>query len=370
MISIQKNELKSKLNKISGIMTSDFITSTALFEVNNGSSTIVATDLVTALRQKITLSSMESTRFCVNKKIVDIVKEIDDESITLEYHNNNKRLLLQAGKSMFKIPCRPAEDYPQWPAFENEEWVAVNAEDFAENIMKVLSFIARDKYDVKNCVLLEVTADSIKYVGTDGFRLAVIEKKAETGITEAKKYLVPEKSASEITKFLSGKKEVTLGLGNFLLIQADGDEMVVRPLESNNTYPAYEKAITTDFSNHSRMFVKKEPFIKALKMISTLANDKPVVRLTITENNLTVSASSDLGEASDELEVLYDGGEEFEIGFNAKFLLDILRAASSEDPIFYFAGEKSPCYTEGGEGELYIVMPMVITKPKPTNPNE
>lgn len=370
MIEISRNELKNKLSRAQAIISGSQQESGILFEVANGSSTVKATDLITGLKQYIQLTASQNINFHLDKKTTekfhDIVKEIGDETIKLLVED--EKLGVTAGKSKFMLSCGSADNYPQWPVSdESHTTISINSDDFIGCLQKVLPFVVSNKYDTKNCVLLEVSADRIRFVGTDGYRLAIIDSKieADAEITETLKYLIPEKSAAEIVKFLHGKKEATVILGN-LLVFREKDELIVRPLEGN-TYPNYTKALQDDFSNYSKMFANRELLAKALRKVSTITETlNRAVKLTIQENLLTISASSSDGEAVDEIEVLYnspeDGHNELEVGFNAGYLLDVLKVASADDPVFYFSTNKQAAYIEGGEGEMYVVMPMVISR--------
>ena len=365
----QRKQLKKKLANIAGLTGGrDAFAGTAsvLFEIINGKCSIKATDLKTGLKQSIdVISPNEAATCCADKIICEIIKEVESETLTFAL--NDKHILLVAGKGKFKIPCYPVDNFPLWPDEEKGGGVCIiNGADLASCLKKAIPFTDRNKHDIKNCVLLEVSPDNLKFVSTDGYRLAmIVNKEAKTdGVPCDRQYLFPASSASEIINFLSGKEEeavILLGEKHVIIRVKNEDELYVRLFEPGS-YPEYKKIIR-DYSNDAKMFVNKEALIKALKRVSILSTQK-AVKFVIKENLLTLYSSSDIGEATEEVEVVYtpsnEADAEFKIAFNFEFILDILRAASPDDMIFHFSGARKPAYIKGSEDELFVVMPMIL----------
>lgn len=202
---------------------------------------------------------------------------------------------------------------------------------------------------------------SITCVGTDGHRLALIIKQLGEEARDEKRIIVPRKAASELRRFLDkegGKVKISIGK-NHLLFSIGDVQFLTRLIEG--TYPNYENVVPQ--ASEKKVSIKRDTFTKALRRVSVMSRERAnAVRFDIAEDVIIISSSNpDLGEAKEDVPIEYKG-EKLSIGFNAKYLLDVLGAMTSENIVFEFQDPLSPVLLKEEEGEDYrcVIMPMRI----------
>jgi DNA polymerase-3 subunit beta len=188
----------------------------------------------------------------------------------------------------------------------------------------------------------------------------VIERALSKGLGEEKKVIVPRKTVSELRKFLGEEGEVSVSIGsNHILFRTADIEFLARLIDG--TYPNYSQVIPSD--NDKKIFLNRAEFIKALRRVSVMSRERSNAIKMEVEPSLVKLASSnpDLGEARDEMAVRYEG-ESLTMGFNARYLLDVLFAMSADSVVMELKDQLSPTLLkeEGDEKYRCVVMPMRI----------
>lgn len=207
---------------------------------------------------------------------------------------------------------------------------------------------------------------SLSLVGTDGHRLAFIVRQMNSGVKEEKKIIVPRKAVSELRRFLPSSsdeketKEVSISIGDKHLLFTIGKiQFLTRLIEGS--YPNYENVIPQ--SNEKKMFIGRDTFVKVLRRVSIMSRERAsAVRCDLEENKLTVfSSSPDLGEAKEEVAIDYKG-DKLSLGFNARYVLDVLGAMTSEKVVLELQDPLSPVLVkeDGNEDYKCVIMPMRI----------
>jgi DNA polymerase-3 subunit beta len=281
-------------------------------------------------------------------------------------------LKVKAGASDFKIACLPHTDFPAWPSAlgsgEVEE-VTIDGSMLLEMIEKTIySAGESDTRYTLNGLLFHAKPEnrSFTVVGTDGHRLALIMRQMESEVKEDKKLIVPRKAVSELRRFLGAsdeekeKQKVRISIGDkHLLFSVEKIEFLTRLIDGS--YPNYENVIPQ--SNEKKMSIGKDIFIKVLRRASVMSRERAsAVRFDLEEEKLTVSSSSpDLGEAKEEVGVDYKG-EKVSLGFNARYMLDVLGAMTSDKVVLELQDPLSPVLVKEDGSDEYkcVIMPMRI----------
>jgi DNA polymerase-3 subunit beta len=370
-LNVTKDEIQDKLSNIQNIVEKRNtmpILSHFLFDAGNKGSTIVATDLETALKEPVEVKVEEEGKLCIPaRKLFEIVREIDGD---LSFESvDDQWLKVKAGMSDFRLACLPVSDFPVWPALggEDVEEISMEAPVMMEMIEKTIySAGESDTRYTLNSLLFHAQSNRVlTVVGTDGHRLAIIMKQMDGEIKGEKKIIVPRKAVSELRRFLSrGAEKVKISIGkNHLLFSVAGVQFLTRLIEG--TYPNYEHVVPQ--ANEKKVSIKKEAFTKALRRVSVMSREKAhAVRIDFGESasggSLTISSSNpDLGEAREEVTVDYKG-ERLSVGFNAKYLIEALGVMTSENVILELQDPLSPTLLKEEVGEDYkcVIMPMRI----------
>jgi DNA polymerase-3 subunit beta len=367
-ITVQKEELQKKLSDIQNIVEKKNtmpILNHFLLSAEKKDAYITATDLETAFKEPIKLDIAQEGRICVPaKKLFEIVRELEEE-VTIE-SADSQWVKVRSGKSKFRLASLSTEEFPIWPSLGKEsdkkiEELEISASLLLDMIDK--SIYAAGESDTRyvlNGLLLHVKPEGmLTVVGTDGHRLAVSEKAIGVKQKEEKKLIISRKSIAELRRFLIDEsKNVNMIIGkNHILFKINEIQFLTRLIDG--TYPNYEQVLPT--ANEKILTVDRALFTKSLRRVSIMSKERSsAVKIDINTTNMIISASNpDLGEATEELSVNYTG-DAITVAFNARYILDVLNAMSSERVIFKLNEPLSPAIIleEGGEDYKCVIMPM------------
>ncbi len=329
---------------------------------------ISATDLDTSLKASTSAQVKVSGSIVIDAKVFhDVVKELPDYPVTLSAQKKN-RLEVQCGQTRFKINGVAGAEYPTISGVDLVDPSTLSVKTLIEMIDKTLFAVCTDetRYNISG-VLAETfegplgpNKKCLRFVSTDGHRLALIDRPAE-GFELDKPIILPRKALQDLKKALeeSGLDRCQLCVANGqLTVGLSGTNLGIRLKETN--FPDYRTAIPNETS--TKVVVERTILTSAIKRVSLATNEKSkAVKLKLNDGNLVISsASTEFGEASDTMDVEQEGSD-FTSGFSAKFLLEMLSAMNESDKItLRLDGDSSPAVFSGNSDELYenVVMPM------------
>jgi DNA polymerase-3 subunit beta len=274
----------------------------------------------------------------------------------------NQFVEVVSGRSRVKLVGLPAADFPAFPKAEKgSSTFSLRGEVLARMIDSTLFAVSTDETRAHlGGVHLSAQDGQLRFVGTDGHRLALIEEPVSGAQVEPKGIILPRKGLTELRKLLeSGEGEAKLTTsGNSVRIERGNVELVMRLIDGE--FPNYEQVIPKSVKH--AISVEKAEFLSALRRVSVVASDRARgVKLQVSSGQLTVSASSaDFGEASAEIEIAYDG-EPIGVGFNSRYLTDVLAVLPDDRRVeIGLSDDVSPgvIRVEDDEAYRYIVMPM------------
>jgi DNA polymerase-3 subunit beta len=304
------------------------------------------------------------------KQLYEIVKALPEKDAVLKRASNNY-LELKSGAAEFRIVGLPADDFPALPRFDKVELVSVDPKWLLEMIDLTSFAVSSDetRYNL-NGVFFEPSVGSLRTVATDGHRLSLAERALEGDFQVKKGVILPRKGLGEMKKLLieAAEGETRLGFAeNSAILQRPRVRLVMRLIEG--VFPDYRQVIPK--AGEKRFTVGRERLLETLRRVSLLSTDKAhAVKLELEPGILRVlSHNPDLGEAKEEVPVQYQG-EPLKIGFNARYLMDVLIAlaaletVAAQDVLLELADDLSPGVMKpGGESATIftaVVMPMRI----------
>jgi len=363
--TVSRDEIQQKLSNIQNIVEKRNtmpILSHFLLDANKSGSYIVATDLETALKEPLELKVEKEGRICIPaRKMFEIVKEIENELGCESV--DDQWLKIKTGASNFRLACLSAKEFPAWPGMEDMEEIDIRASILTDVIGKTVYAAGESdtRYTLNGILFHLIPGGKLNVVGTDGHRLAMAVRNIDGSVKEDIKNIIPRKAAVELSKLLD-KSDETVKVTfcrNHVMFKVGNIEFLTRLIEG--TYPNYEQVIPS--GNEKKVTFQKDAFIKTLRRVSIMSKERSnAVRLDLSENSVVITSSNpDMGEAQDQFPVEYTG-EELSMGFNARYLIDILSAMSSEQIVLEMQAPLSPVLVkdEKDEGYRCVIMPMRI----------
>ncbi|MBM4380747.1 MAG: DNA polymerase III subunit beta [Deltaproteobacteria bacterium] len=364
---IAADELKKALYRAQGIVerkTTMPILANVLVTAGKGGITVTAFDLDIGIVSEHPAEVTKPGALTLSAKYaLDIVNNLPEATLTVRKLPNNYAEIT-SGSAHFKIVGMAPEEYPRLPREENAPLVRVPGATLLEMIKKTQFAISTDETRyVLNGVLFEPREGGrVRMVATDGHRLALVERPLEGNFKLKSGVIVPRKGLFELKRLLDEAPEAQCSLGfaeNSALFKKEGLTMVMRLIDGS--FPEYQRVIPKE--GEKVVTLPRAAFTDGLKRISLLSADKSnAVRVSLGENKLTITSSNpDLGEAKDELPVAWRGAP-LTIGFNARYLMDVLSVTDTDEVTLELGDEHSPGVLHGPGDRSYtaVVMPMRV----------
>jgi DNA polymerase III subunit beta len=295
------------------------------------------------------------------RKLYEIVNELQPGLIEIEEIGNHW-VELRSPSTMFKVAGLPSDDFPVIPQFSSDHLFSAQSSKIEDMISKTIFAVSPDdlRRNLAGIYFEKNGKSNLKLAATDGHRLSIVESDLSTEVKLEKNVVVPKKGVSEFRKMLKLGDEVKIGCEkNFFIAMDDGISLIVRLVDAD--FPDYEQVIPK--STKLSFELGREELLNALRRVSILSSEKTKsVRLGINQNGMTlVSVSPEVGEAKEVVFIEYSG-DEIELGFNAKYLMDVLEVISEEKVEFGLSDGLSPAVIRplGDEHYLSVVMPMRV----------
>ena len=295
--------------------------------------------------------------------IYDIVRKLPEGAqVELQSAADGTQLQVRAGRSKFTLQALPETDFPDLAAGEMTHSFSIASADLKRLIDRTQFAISTEetRYYL-NGIYLHAIDDKLRAVATDGHRLAQAEIKAPKGTKGMPGVIIPRKTVTEVQRLIDDAgDEVKIELSATKIRFSLGNAVLTSKL-IDGTFPDYARVIPA--ANDKTLIVDKGEFMSAVDRVSTVSSERGrAVKLALTDGKLTLSViNPDSGSATEELEVEY-GAEALDIGFNGRYLLDILQQVEGEKARLKLADPGSPTLIEDMEtaGALYVLMPMRV----------
>ena len=344
------------------------ILSNVLVRAETGSLLLKATDLDLEVTERVPADTGLAGATTLPAHILyDIVRKLPEGAqVSLETSEDAGQLLLRSGRSRFNLQALPESDFPDLAAGEFTHHFVIAAGDLKKLIDKTQFAISNEetRYYLNGIFLHTVEADGhamLRAVATDGHRLARVEMPSPKGAQGMPGIILPRKAVTEVQKLVEDlAQDVTLELSATKARFSFGDIVLTTKL-IDGTFPDYMRVIPA--ANERRLIVDRAPFAAAVDRVSTISSERGrAVKLAMADGKLTLSVTNpDSGSAVEELEVDYDAPP-LDIGFNARYLLDITAQLDSDTALFKLADPGSPTLIldRDGAAALYVLMPMRV----------
>jgi DNA polymerase-3 subunit beta len=368
-IRIGREEFLQGLQRIQSVVerkTTTPILANFLLEARGDSLTYVATDLELTCKGTMAATiEREGVITLPARQTFDIVRELPSGAMITLRVGEQHWVEVTAGRSFFRLPGLPGEDFPPFPPFEGAEQLSLPATTLRDMIVKTAFCTSQDetRFALRGALFV-LKEGEVAMVATDGHRLASVRRTCEDAAPVAKgakQVIIPRKALEEMRKGLEAGDEddrVTVSLlDQHLLVRQGNFWLSTRLIDGQ--FPAYERVIPKDHPKH--IVLRKDAFLGSLRRVSLFSPEKSrAVRLRLAPGTLTVlSESPELGEARDELEAEYQD-EAVTVGFNARYLMDVLNVVDDDQVVLELkdAVSSSLLRPVADPDSLYVIMPL------------
>lgn len=338
------------------------ILSNLLLQASGQSLKIVATDLQIGVSSTLPSTVHRDGEVTVSaKKLFDIVKELDVDS-DVEVMTEAAFMEIKSGRSKFRLSTLPATDYPGIPEQDTDFSIQIDGKDLGTMIGATSFSMSTDetrKY--LTGTLFEISSEhGLQLVATDGHRMALMGAKLDQSVEDCHA-IVPRKAVSEIKKICDEVEDrVTLSLGK-RQVRLDAGEHSLTSKVIDAQFPVYQDVIPAN--NPEEAIVDRSRMDQILRRSMIVANEfTHDVRLQFSSSGVHVSAHNTEQEQAEEFVDADYSGKEVGIGFNGRYLRDVLGAVNTDRVRIQFRDELSPVLMleEGSDDSKYVVMPMRI----------
>jgi DNA polymerase-3 subunit beta len=339
------------------------ILANVVLRAEDGQLSLTATDMDMDIATEVGCAVATSGTTTMSAHMLyDIARKLPDgaevELTVADGHAN-----ISAGRSSFRLPTLPVEDFPAISSSDLPVHFTLTAADLRDLIDATRFAISTEetRYYLNGIYLHKAEDGNLCAVATDGHRLALTRQALPSGASQMPSVILPRKAVGELRKLLDDYDgDVSVGLSETRAEFGFGAVRLTSKL-IDGTFPDYTRVIPA--GNDRIMQVDAASFSAAVDRVSTISSEKSrSVKMGLKPGVLTLSASNtDASSATEELEVTYDGPE-MDIGFNARYLLDIAGQVNNDIVEFALADQGSPSLVRapGDDASLFVLMPMRV----------
>ena len=363
---ITKEEVVKSINLTLGVVEKRQtlpILSNVLFEVDESSLKLTATDLESEISTTSTISNFKSGGKITApaRKLSDLCRLMPDLA-EIHFYLDGDNLKIETESGKYNLSTLPSEDFPVFETEDTQSQINISSQNL-KNLITKTSFAMgnQDWRHYLNGLYMMIDDKVITTVATDAHRLAMATSSLNEASSESTSGIVPRKSINEIGKLVGDESEnVVIKLGQTsIAANVSGTTFVSKLIEGK--FPDYEQVIPSGES--SLLVVDRKNFSESLSRVSVLSSEKyKGVRIITKKDSLNISANNPEKEQGEENLSCEYQGEEIDIAFNVNYLQEILSTIDSEKiEINFFGSEKSCLITDPNSENLkYVVMPLLI----------
>jgi DNA polymerase III subunit beta len=341
-----------------------------LFELNDDALTITSSDLETTMRVTVNPDKSEETgAIAIPAKIlVDTLKTFADIPVAFSINQESLLVELSAGEGKYKLSGHKSDEYPRIPALEETTAIAIDARMMSQAINKTLFATGNDELRlVLSGVFCELSPDDVTFVATDAHKL-VRYRRADVKSEDSASFILPKKPLN-LLKNILGSQEVPVTVEynkTNAFFSFSNIHLICRLIDGK--YPNYDAVIPKE--NPNKLLIDRHSLLTSIRRVSIFANQSThQIRFKLTGQELVLSAEDiDFSnEAKERLTCSYDG-EDLEIGFNSKFLLEMLSNIETDEVSLEMsapnrAGILTPVNSDNKDEDiLMLVMPVMLNK--------
>ena len=367
---VSSSILLKSLQKISGVISSNTvlpILEDFLFHIEGGTLKVFATDLETSMATELSVESKEDFRIAIPAKILmDILKTLPEQPVSVSIDEVSYGIEITSDNGKYKLAGENGDDFPKMPTEQDASEVTIPSNVLVNAINKTLFAVSNDELrPAMTGMLWEFNADNLTFVSTDAHKLVRYVRKDITG-GNSNSIIVPKKALNLLKGALPDSDtpvRVAYDTSNAFLY-FENSYLICRLIDAR--YPDYNAVIPDE--NPNLLVMNKDDIFSSMRRISIFANKtthQVVMKMAGTELQVSAQDLDFSNEATEKLVCEYTGND-LEIGFNAKFLLEMLSSLDGDEVKLELstptrAGILKPSVSDENEDLLMLVMPVMIS---------
>ena len=331
-------------------------------KTNKSTLTLIGSDLDVSIQTHVDATIIEEGSIVIDAKIFgEIIRKLPNSTIKIETMEN-QLIKITCEKSVFDVVYMNTNEFPELPEINENLTISVN-QNILKNMIKGTSFaIAQDETrPILQGILFEVKNKNLNLVALDGYRLAIRNEFLDTDINM--EVVIPGKTLNEVSKILEDVDDIVdiTFTNNHILFNLEKTKIISRLLEGkfinyNSLLPQEHKLLVN---------INRQELQNAIERASLMAKDgnTNLIKLDLQQDNLIITSNSQLGKVREEISIKLQG-EDIQIAFNSKYLLDVLKNIEADEVIMRMTSGISPCVIEekNNENAKYLVLPVRLMR--------
>ncbi len=335
-----------------------------LIKVEDGRATLTSSDLNMSIETSFDVQNYVNGSSVVSAKLLgDIVRKLPNSLINIDTEKEYGKLSINCLGSDFSIVSLPADEFPLVGGVNSKDFFELDKSDFKDIINKsVFSASIDEKKGILTGCLFNIKGGTMEAVALDGFRMAIVRK--EIGSDKEKRFIIPANILSEIYKILNedeGSDQISVLFeekkAEFL---TEDTRVIARLLEGE--FIKYNDILPSSWN--TRITVNREDMLSSIERASLFAKEgkNNLIKIKVGKDTLDIESRSEEGNVNEKVGADVEG-EELLIGFNSKYLIDVLKVISDEEVVFEMGSSVSSCIIKPVEGNdyTYLVLPVRIS---------
>ena len=367
-VSLKKKDFVRALSHVQSVVEKRNIIpilSNALFIAKQNQLEVIATDMDIVISEKISANIVSEGDITVSAGMIyEIIRKLDDDKeILLDFNNTKSVVGIYSGNCKFHLSTLPVKDFPKLDDLNYDSHLKIRADLFKLLLDQCKFAISNEetRYNL-NGIYMQYCDSSIKLVATDGHRLSIATSTKIEGLQKFSPVIIPKKAVIEIRKIIDEVEgDINISISDNKVRFSNNNFALTSKL-IDAKFPSYEALIPQN--NEIILDISKKNFNVAVDRVSTITNEKfRGVRFVAEGNKLSISSSSETGGiAKEEIAIQNSHRDKFEIGFNARYILDVMSVIKGEDIQLTFKDPFAPAILQEKDNSnfQYIIMPMRV----------
>jgi len=292
------------------------------------------------------------------KVFLDIVRKLPDNDILIQT-DNNYITIITCEKARFIINGKSGEDFSYLPKIERNDYITISQFTLKEVIRQTIFSIAdNDNNKIMTGELFEISGNKLKVVSLDGHRISIRNIELKQSYND-KKIIVPGKTLNEISKIINGDADKDVNIfftDKNVIFEYDSTVVVSRTIDGE--YFNVNQMLSNDYA--TKVTINKREFLDCIDRATLLVKegDKKPIIISINDEQMELKINSAIGSMNESIDIVKDG-KDLMIGFNPKFLIDVLRVIEDDEISMYLMNPKAPCFIKDDAGKfVYLVLPV------------
>ena len=346
-----RNELNRAINNVSHSIptrTPSPILEGILIETKGDRMYLTATDTNMTIESNIPVDSEGDVSFVIEEKnFANIVNKLPEEEILMDYNHEKNQIKINSGKSSSTFNCFSADEFPRFNIGEGQK-IILSKKDIKNLIRKTSFSASADELNgVLTGILIELGEGNLRMVAVDTFRMAIYNAKVDTD--EQLSIVVPAKLLGEVSKIISDD---------------DNDEQLFMEIVDNKVVMLFDNNRVIKAESSIKIRTSRIELMKSIDRAAIIASaqNNNLIKMKIEDDQIEITSLSEKSSIKEMVEIMKEG-DNLEIGFNSRYMMDVLKVIDDEEIILSMSDSVKPCIITPLKGDtyLYLVLPVRIS---------